>query len=437
MKVYTIGGYNKVGKNMTAIESEGEIVILDMGLDMEQITQMEQEVERISTKEAIKLGAIPDDQQIHDQRDKVKGIVVGHGHLDHVGAVPKLGAAYDAPIITTPYTMKIVDRRATEDRKTLKNERVALEPGSRYWVSNRIEIEFVHVTHSIPGTVMTLIHTPEGTIAYGLDFRLDKNPTLGKPTDYLRIKQLGGERVKLFIGDSTRVELPGSGSTEQAVKTQLKFALDEMYEEGGGAFATTFSSHIERLNSLLAVNDGRRKVAMLGRSLKEYVNAAAELGLIDLSGVVVASYNEDVAEVLQDVQHARDQWLVICTGNQGEPGSMLVKMAEGKLPFNFQPRDHVLFSSDVIPTPATRASRDHLEQRIKAVGAEVQTGIHVSGHARREDIRQLIRWIRPANILPAHGTLTMTASFASLAQEEGYQLNENLFLCQDGNVMEF
>lgn len=436
MKIYTIGGYNKVGKNLTAIESGDEIVILDMGLDMEEVALEGEELEELSTKATFKTGAIPDDSQLYEQRDKVKAIVIGHGHLDHVGAVPKLAGAYDCPIIATPFTMKIMEQRIREDRKSINNERIPLNAGDHHWVSNNIEIEFIHVTHSIPDAVLIAVHTPEGTVLYSLDFRFDEQPVLGRPSDYDRLKRLGGERVKVLIGDSTRVQYEGACTSETEIKNQLKYRLDQIYEDGESVFVSTFSSHIERIKSMVDVNAGRRKIAFLGRSLKEYSRAASELGLLDLSGIKVVSYYDEMNEMLSQISAERKNWLVICTGNQGEPGSALNRIAHGDYALKIREGDNIIFSSSVIPTAVNEANRYKMEKKLKVQGARLHQDLHTSGHAKREDNRRMIRMVKPGIIIPAHGNIQMLASFAALAREEGYTLNENLFICEDGNVVE-
>ncbi|MCJ7450573.1 MAG: RNase J family beta-CASP ribonuclease [Candidatus Nanohaloarchaeota archaeon QJJ-9] len=436
MKIYTIGGYEEVGKNMTAIEVNDEIVILDMGYDMEAVIEEDNEIEEMTTKDTIKAGAIPKDKEIHQKSDKVKAIVVGHGHLDHVGGVPKLAGSYDCPVISTPYTKKIIQRMVREDRKDLNNELVEMNTGERRKVSENIEIEFVNITHSIPQATMIVLHTPEGKVAYSLDYRLDKEPLLGDKPDYERMNELGEEGVKLFIGDSTRIDEEGAGSSEKTVKTELKHTLNQAYNEGGGVFVTTFSSHIERLNSIIDVNNGRRKIAFIGRSLKEYTESGEEIDLIDLSNIEVASYHNEVEDLMSKISRNKEDWLVVCTGNQGEPRSVLKRIATGDYPLEIKEGDHVIFSSSVIPSPVNRANRYKLEKVLKEKGARQYKDIHISGHALREDNRDMLRMLKPDNILPAHGDTEMLASYAKLAMEEGYDLNDNLFICQNGNVLE-
>lgn len=436
MKIYTIGGYNEVGRNMTAVEVRDDIVILDMGYHMEELIGTDEEVEELSTKAAQKYDIVPDDSAIFSQREKVKGIVIGHGHKDHVGAIPKLANSYDCPIIASPYTMKIIEEEITSDHKAVSNERQVLKAGEMYTLSSSIAVEFITITHSIPHSMLTVLHTREGRVLYGLDFRLDNYPVLGDKPDYERLKELGREGVKVLLGDSTRVTVPGTGNSETTVKNELKVKLDRLLKESGAIIITTFSSHIERLKSILDVNDSRRKVAFIGRSLKEYTRPAEELGLIDLSGVEIASYRDEVDALFEKISDARSEWLIACTGNQGEARSILKKLSADKFPLKVGSEDSVIFSSTTIPTPINRAERYSVERALKKKGARLHLDLHASGHAHREDLRLLLRMITPDIMIPAHGDIHMLAAHADLAREEGYTLNENLFICENGNVLE-
>ncbi len=436
MKIHAIGGYNQVGKNMTAVEVDDGIVLIDMGYDMEEVVEKDQEIEELTTKETIETGAIPDDSKIHEKKDKVKAIVIGHGHLDHVGGVPKLAGSYDCPIIATPFTMSVLRRMVKEDRKSLENELIEMEPGESYQASENIAIEFINVTHSIPGAVLTAVHTNDGTMVYGLDNRLDDDPVLGDIPDYERIRELGEEGVKVFIGDSTRVDEPGRCMSESIVSTELVHTIDQAYQDDKGVFITTFSSHIERLISILEANDGRRKVALIGRSLKEYTGSAEELGMVDLSDVEVVSYWDETNKLLEKISKEKSEWLVVCTGHQGEPGAALTRIAKGEYPIEIEDGDNVIFSSSVIPSPLNRASRYRLDKMIKREGGRVISEVHVSGHGKREDCRDLLMMLKPENFIPSHGTTEMLASHVTLAREEGYTLNEDLFLLENGNTVD-
>ncbi len=425
-----------MGKNMTAIEVRDEIIILDMGYDMEELIDMENPVESTATKNLIHSGVIPNDKMIYQQREKVKGIVIGHGHLDHVGAVAKMAGSYNCPIFASPYTMKIVEEQIRQDDKEVKNERIVLEPGTIHNLTSNFAIEFVKVTHSIPDTMLTLLHTPEGRMVYGLDFRIDRNPVLGDTVDFNRLEELGREGVKLLIGDSTRVADRSTSSTESTVRDQLKLKFDRLYKDSSAIVVTTFSSHIERLKSILEVNDGRRKVAFIGRSLKDYTQPAEDLGYLNLKDVEIASYRDEVNALFEKIGENREEWLIVCTGNQGEEHSVLERLSKDQYSFQLQRGDHVIFSSSTIPTLINKADRYRLERNLKKKDVSLHLNIHASGHGHREDLQLLIQTLKPEVMIPGHGDIHKLAEHALLAQEEGYVLNENLYICENGNMLE-
>lgn len=436
MKVYTLGGYEEVGKNMTAVEVDGEVVIFDMGFDMENVIDSEEPVDEMTTTQTLTTGAIPKDEKLYEKNVDVKAIVIGHGHLDHVGAIPKLAGAYDAPIISTPFTKEIIDQAIHEDRKNIDNQLISLETGETHVISDEFSLEFMSINHSIPGSTLSLLNTSEGYVVYGNDMKIDRSPVLGETADTEKMKEIGGEGVKVLIPGTTTVDEEGRCKPEKAVKIELQDVIDSCYESGGAVVVTTFSSQIARLNSVLDANNGRRKVAFVGRSLKEYTKAAEERGYIDLSDVKVVSYYDECEKLMNQIQGEKEEWLVVATGNQGEPGAQLDKMASDQYPFSFAKNDHVIFSSRTIPTPVTEANRYNLEKKLKEKGVRLYKNVHTSGHAKKEDHRDFINLFEPENIVPSHGHIQKLGSYIELAREEGYKLEEDVFIGENGRVID-
>ncbi len=434
MKVHTLGGYEEVGRNMTAVETNGETVIFDMGYEMEEVIGADGEVNEMTTNDTLETGAIPKDKSI--MNNDVRAIVIGHGHLDHVGAIPKLAGAYDCPILCTPYTKKIVEKQIEDDRKNIDNPVIAVEKGDEYNISDNLDLEFMHVNHSIPQATLSLLKTPEGDVVYGNDMKIDRSPVGEKTTDTKRLKRAGEEGIKLMIPGTTRVDDEGRCRSEASVAVELEDVLQSCYDAGGAVILSTFSSQISRLKSVIEANDGQRKIAFVGRSLKEYTKAAEELDLIDLSDVEVVSYFNECKELMDKVDGARDEWLVVATGNQGEPGAQLDKIASQTYPFKFREGDHVIFSSQVIPTPLTQANRYSLEKKMKEQGVRLYKDIHTSGHAKKEDHRDFIDFMQPENIVPSHGNIQKLGSYVELAREEGYSLEEDVFIGENGRTIE-
>ncbi len=438
MKVYTIGGYNEVGKNMTAVEVNGEVVIFDMGYAMDKLITLEssEKEENFNAGLLIDAGVIPNDRQLRGKN--VVGIVINHGHLDHCGAVPFLAEKYNCPIIATPYTLEVIKNLLNDFGKGyLERNLRPLNPGETMDLGKNMQLEFVHITHSIPQTVLSVLHTKEGTVVYANDYKLDDDPTLGKKPDYRRIKQLGKQGVKLLISETVRVTEGSFTPPERIAQNLVKFALDKAYENKKGAvFITTFASHIARLRSIIKENKGRRKIVMVGRSLDNYVIPAAKLGLIDISGIRVFGKKRGIKRTFKKLVEKPDEYLLICTGNQGEENSVLWRLVRKEYAFRIRKHDTVIFASETIPHPMNRASRYMVESMFREQGARIIKHIHVSGHARREDHRDLMRMLSPEVIVPSHGETERLASYANLALEEGYKIGYNVHIMYNGGEKE-
>ena len=216
MKIHTIGGYEQVGMNMTAVEVDGELVIFDMGYNMEEVIGSDEQIDELTTNQTLETGAIPKDKSIMNKN--VKAIVIGHGHLDHVGAIPKLAGAYDAPIICTPFTEKIIENGLESDRKNINNQIISMETGETFDISGKMEVEFLHVNHSIPDATLSLLKTPDGNVIYGNDMKFDRRPVIGENTDIDRLKEVGEEGVDLMIPGTTSVDEDGRVPPEESVK---------------------------------------------------------------------------------------------------------------------------------------------------------------------------------------------------------------------------
>lgn len=433
MKVHAIGGYEEVGKNMTAVEVDDEVVIIDAGADMDTVIEEDIDFEDLSTSRAMTLGAIPDDSKLMDEkREDVEAIIISHGHLDHCLALPKIAGAYDCPIYATPYTKQIVERVIRQDGEWVENEVKMVRMGERKQISENFLLEPVDITHSIPHTALTVLHTPEGRLAYSLDFKLDDAPTLGDPPDYDRLRELGADGVDVYIGESTRVDQPGRSRSEAEIATELEHQLDAAFAAGQHAIITTFSSHITRLNNILKANDKRRKVAFLGRSLGEYTEDAAREGLINPHRFTVKSHYDEIDEFLHRFNPHR--WLVVCTGHQGEPNAVLTRISRREHPFPLA-NTRVIFSSSVIPTPANEANREGLEDRLRSGGAHIERDVHAHGHAMRDEHRDIIRMLNPTHIIPAHGTQEKLESHRDLALNLGYDL-DSLHIPRNGKTVE-
>jgi ribonuclease J len=437
MKIHTIGGYNEIGKNMTCFETGNEAVILDMGLHLESYIQYtdDEEIENISTEELRKVGAIPDDSVIRDIRHKVKAIIPTHAHLDHLGAIVYMSNAYNSPILCTPFTAEVLKAIVKDERINLRNPIKVLNVNSSYKLSQDITIEFINITHSTPQVVMVALHTREGIFVYANDFKFDNHPIIGKKPDYDYLKKLGKQGVKCLVVDSTRADQPIKTPSESVAREMLRDVLLGTDSTNHAVIITTFSSHIARLKSIIEFGHKmNRKVVLLGRSLAKYVEAAENIGLVKFSAEVeIAKYAKQIKKKLMQIEREGPQrYLLVVTGHQGEPKSTLSKMLNKELNFRFLPEDHIVFSCTIIPSPINIKNRKLIEDKLHAQGVRIFRDIHVSGHASKEDLRDLITMIAPKHIIPAHGNAGMKSALAALAVEKGYEKDKNIHILKDG-----
>ncbi|KXB08411.1 hypothetical protein AKJ56_01385 [candidate division MSBL1 archaeon SCGC-AAA382N08] len=403
---------------MTAVEIDGELVILDIGADIEKAKLEKKRFANLDPKEAVKKRIIPDDSVIKSRKEDVVAIIIGHGHQDHCLGIPKLAKAYECPIIATPYTISVIQRIVENDENKIENELISLKPGEDLKISDNIDLEFVPVTHSIPQTVLPLLKTCEGTVMYSLDFKFDDEPVLETEVDDRKLRDLGEEDIHALIVDCTRADEPGKANSEVHVKKQLKEIMEEANEEDKGIIITTFSSHIARLKNIIEANENRRKIALLGRSLKEYVEDAEQHSLLDLSDIEIACDPFKMERVLANASEKKSDYMLIATGSQGEPHAILPRIAKDEFPYELSKKEIVIFSSSTIPTSTDRLNSSLLKRRLSKKGVEIEDEVHSHGHAKREDQRKLFRLLKPKTVIPAHGGKEKQSSCASLAREE-------------------
>jgi len=423
IEICAVGGYKEVGRNCTAVKFNNDVIILDMGLHMENYVKYtdEEDLHNVTAKELIASACVPDITQIDDWKDMVRAIVPSHAHLDHLGALPFLAKKFDAPIIATPYTIEVVKAISKDEHLRIKNKLIKINPNSSFKVSPQITVEFIHVTHSTPQTSIVAIHTPEGVVLYANDFKLDMTPTLGAKPNFARLKELQGS-VKLLILECLYAQQPGKMPSEAVAKELLKEVLLETDTTGKAVIVTTFSSHIARLKSIIECGKKmNRKVVFLGSSLHKYVTAAENVQLVDFTASIgMVYYGQRARQMLHRCAQKKDQYLLVMTGHQGEPKSMLSKIASGEYKFPLETDDYVVFSAHTIPTPPTIANRKELEIKLTDMGVRIFSDVHVSGHSAREDLHDLIELVKPEHIIPTHGEPAMLASLAELAAQLGY-----------------
>ncbi len=438
--IVAVGGYNEMGRNMTAVHVGGDIIIFDMGLRLDQVQIHEDvEIERMHSLDLIKIGAIPDDTVMKGVDGTVRAIVCTHGHLDHIGAISKLAHRYKAPIIATPYTIGLIKQLIKSERKfPAENELVEMNAGETKEVSKNLSIEFIRVQHSTLDCVFIAVHTPRGILLYANDFKMDRTPTLGEPPDIKRLKQIGKEGVFLMITESTNAAIVGKTPSERIAKDLLNDVLIGTEETESGVIVTTFSSHIARIAATLEIAKKMDRIPVLmGRSMDKYVKLAAKMGYVQLpENLKIYGVRKNIDKAFTRIaSEGKEKYLPIVTGHQGEPGAVLERISMDNTGYRIESGDKVIFSANVIPTPSTRANRHALETKLRMRGARIYDGVHVSGHACKEDHWELLRMVNPEHVIPAHGNIVMHSYYIEMAESTGYVLGDTLHLLRNGEEL--
>lgn len=445
MEIYTIGGFNEVGKNMTVVNMGDDAVMFDAGVYLPAVIELQEEEiqpETYSEKKLRSVGALPDDLILDKLglRNKIRAILLGHAHLDHIGAIPYIGYRYHAPLVGTPFTISVLKKIMQDDRIRIPNKINTVKPNSSFIVKGKkrkYKVEFINVTHSTIQTSMMALHTPKGVVLYANDFKLDNTPILGLPPNYDALKRIAKIGVKALVVDSLYSGSERKTPSEKIARALVEEVLLTIKNEKSAIFIATFSSHIARLKSIVDfAKKLDRKIYFIGRSLKKYVSAAIDVNMCPFkNNIYMGSYKKQVESILRKISKDRKNSLVVCTGHQGEPGSILDRLARKKLPFEFKSNDNVIFSSKTIPTPINMANKGNMDKRLKKFGVRLFDNVHVSGHAGREDLRDLLSIINPENIIPAHGSIQQLTPMIELAREMGYRVGKECHLMQDGQKL--
>jgi ribonuclease J len=425
---------------MTAVRAGDDVVVFDMGLNLSKVLIHDNvETERMHSLDLIDMGAIPDDRVMSELEGDVKAIVPTHGHLDHIGAISKLAHRYDAPIVATPYTIELVKQQIkSEEKFGVQNDLVKMEAGGTMSIGDKNELEFVNVTHSIIDAINPVLHTPEGSVVYGLDKRMDHTPVLGDPIDMKRFREIGreGEGVLCYIEDCTNAGRKGRTPSEATARRHLKDVMTSIEDYDGGIVATTFSSHIARVKSLVEfAEDIGRQPVLLGRSMEKYSGTAERLDFVDFpEDLGMYGHRKSVDRTFKRIMNdGKENFLPIVTGHQGEPRAMLTRMGRGETPYELEDGDKVLFSARVIPEPSNEGQRYQSEQLLKMQGARLYDDIHVSGHLREEGHYEMLQALQPQNVIPAHQSMSGFAPYVSLCESQGYKLGRDLHVTSNGN----
>jgi len=418
LKVIPLGGLSEIGKNMTVLEYEDEIILIDAGLMFPGEEMLGIDI------------VIPDITYLVEQRDKIKGIFVTHGHEDHIGALPYVLPQINkgVPIYSTKLTQGLIKVKLKE-RKVLGDAKLKELPTGNEITLGNFRIEFFPVCHSIPDAVGIIIHTPVGVIIHSGDFKLDYTPVDGKPTDLSRLAQVGAEGVLLLMSDSTYAELPGYTPSEQVVGNTLDRI---MANATGRVIVTTFSSLISRIQQVINAADKHgRRVFIIGRSMNDTVHMALELGYIDAPDGILGRMDEIRGMPSNKI-------VLVTTGSQGEPTSALVRIAnKDHRNVHIQHGDTVVISAT--PIPGNEAVVNRTVDNLFKQGAHVLYNkveqVHVHGHGSQEELKLLLNLVKPKFFMPIHGEYRHLSLHARLAESIGIP-QENTFVLEDGEILE-
>jgi len=428
---------------MTALEINEDVILFDAGLFLPAIVGVS-EREKIPTEKGMRsLGALPDDLYLenHNLRDKVRAILVSHAHLDHVGGIPYVAPRYKAPVLGTPFTIAVLKSLLMDNNHQIRNPLISVAPNASYTIhgkSGNYKIEFINMTHSTIESAIIAVHTPDGVVLYGNDYKLDNTPVYGDKPNYKRLKDLSEIGVKALVVDCLYAPDDRKTPSEKIAKSLLEDVFFTTDNKNAGMIITTFSSHIARLKTIaefgLRLN---REVIFLGRSLTKYVTAANSVGKAPfMKDIKLVTYRKQLERVLKNVNKNKKDYLIVCTGHQGEPGSILDRITKNQLPLKLDANDQVIFSSKTIPSQINEANRQELGNRLKKFQVRIFDNVHVSGHGGREDLRDLINLIKPEHVIPSHGDLKKLTAGANLAIEVGYKLDKTVHLMQNGQILQ-
>ena len=416
LKIIPLGGLSEIGKNMIVMEYGGDIIVIDVGLMFP-----EEEMLGIDL-------VIPDISYLMERRERIRGIVITHGHEDHIGALPFLLPQLNVPVYSTKLVQGLIRVKLKERRALEGAELKVVSPGEQITLG-KFGVEFYPVCHSIPDSVGLIIHTPVGVIVHSGDFKLDYTPVSGKPTDLSRLAQLGAQGVLLLLSDSTYAELPGYTPSEKVVGETLDHI---MADAPGRVIVTTFSSLISRIQQVIdAAAKYQRRVFVVGRSMSDTVRMALELGYLNAPDGILGRLDE-----IRGMPH--NKIVFITTGSQGEPTSALVRMANrDHRQVHIQRGDTIVISAT--PIPGNEAVVNRTVDNLFKQGAQViyskLAQVHVHGHGSQEELKLLLNLVKPRFFMPIHGEYRHLSLHAKLAQTVGIP-KDNIFVLEDGDILE-
>ena len=416
LRIIPLGGLGEIGKNITAIEYEDEIIVIDCGISFP-----DEDMYGIDL-------VIPDIKYLLDNKDKVKGLFLTHGHEDHIGAIPYILKQINMPVYGTKLTIGLVESKLKEHDMLSKTNLIPISPGESIKL-NKLIIEFIRVTHSIAESCALAIHTPIGIVLHTGDFKIDYTPIDGKVMDLNRIAQLGQEGILLLMADSTNVERAGHSLSEKIIGETLNRIISNA---NGRVIVATFASNIHRMQQIAdASMMYNRKIVFSGRSMENISNVAMDLGYLHIP-------EESIVGIEDLNRYPSDKITIITTGSQGEPMAGLSRIAYGShRHISIEQDDLFIISASPIPGNNKLVSRviNQLYRKGVEVIYEDLEDIHVSGHAYKEELKLIHTLVKPKYFMPVHGEYRHLKHHSDLALKLGMD-KSNVFTLETGQVLE-
>ena len=417
LKVIPLGGLNEIGKNLTVFEYEDEIIVVDCGLAFPEDEMLGVDI------------VIPDISYLEKNKDKVKALLITHGHEDHIGAVPYFLKKINCPVYGSKLSLGLINVKLQEHNLENSTKLVTIEPRKVLKFGKYFKVEFIRVTHSIADSMAIAITTPVGTVLHTGDFKVDYTPIDGGYMDLQRIAELGQQGVTLLLSDSTNVLRPGHTMSEKSVGKELERLFTNCNKR---IIVATFASNVHRMQQIVnAAARFKRKVAVLGRSMVNVLGVSQELGYLDCP-------EDTIIDIDKINLYNPEQLVILCTGSQGEPMAALSRMSMGEhKKVQVTSDDMIIFSSSAIP--GNEKSIGRVVDELEKLGAEVINNqiadVHVSGHACQEELKLMLSLVRPKYFMPAHGEYRFLKAHGQLAVETGVD-KENIFIMENGRVLE-
>ncbi|MDD2731989.1 MAG: ribonuclease J [Candidatus Pacebacteria bacterium] len=417
IKIIPLGGLGEIGRNMMILEYKGKILIIDMGLRFPE--------ENMPGIDYI----IPNVSYLENKRRDILAVVITHGHYDHIGAIPYLIERIGNPPIYASNLARGIILKRQEEFNTNSKLKITIVKNESHIKAGPFEIEFFRQNHNIPETLGLFIKTPIGNFIYTSDFKFDKNPINDLPTDFKKLKDIGKKNILCLMADSTGAEEEGHSLSEKTIEKNL----EEIFKSAKGRIiAATFSSLLNRIQQLINLSEKyKRKVCIEGYSMRTNVDIAKALGYLKLK-------SDTFINVKEIDKYPDSKITILCTGAQGEDHAALMRIVNKEHKFlRLKKGDEVIFSSSVIPgnERTVQAVKDELyRQKVKVYHYKIMD-IHAGGHAQKEELKEMIKIIRPKFFMPVHGQVSMLATHGEIAEDAGVK-KENIIIANNGQIID-